>query len=151
MLTAKTRKAYFANMAAIGVIMFTLMTLFAQSSLMPTAEEWRQHKAAAPTPSETFSPNEVFSKIPTPVIVVAAIAAVIWIGGGNWIMVRQARRAGRPWWDSFNPLTPPGRNMDRRAWLQLALLVFLGFAVFSVGMNLVQPAPQPAVSAPPQN
>lgn len=91
--------------------------------------------------------GEAVSLFPTPVIVVFALVAAIWMAGGLWITIRQARKAGRPWWACFNPLTPVGRYMDRRSWLQLILVVVFGFVVFWVGLELSMTS-QPGGTAP---
>lgn len=142
MMTAKTRRAYFAVMALIAVIMLSLFAFLNESGFVPSLEEVRQHQAEAP------SPEEVLSNAPTSVLVTFGLIAVIWIGGGNWILIRQARKAGRRWWEHLNPLNPPFRDMDWKAWVQMALLGVVALLVASLGAQLTADRPPATADAP---
>ena len=74
------------------------------------------------------------------------VAGTIWIVGGNYIILRQRRKAGESWIMALNPFAP-FRYMDRRSWLQLLLLVFLSLVVAQVG--LVRRPPHLSQSATP--
>jgi uncharacterized membrane protein YhaH (DUF805 family) len=134
-MTAKTRKAHFAYFAATTIITLVLFGFLTETGVMPSAENFPQRRTDVP------ATKDVLSQLPTGFLVTVAIVGMIWFGGINWILIRQARKAGRPWWDPFIPFTPPFRDMDQRSWLQVFLLVFLGFAVFSVGLNFLQQVP----------
>jgi type II secretory pathway component PulF len=136
---AQTRKAYWTYNALIGAVMLVMFGLMRLAGLIPSTEQLREHQAKAPPP------QEVLSNLPTSFLVLVGLVGLIWIGGGNWIVIHQRRKAGRSWWDCFNPFNPPFRDMNRKAWLQVALLAVFSLVVFSVGLNLIHGA-APAAS-----
>lgn len=143
MMTAKTRKAHWGYFALVMFLATILLSVLGASGLMPSAEQMRQHQVKSP------SPGKALANLPAPALVTLGLAAVIWFGGGNWILIRQRRKAGRSWWECLNPFNPPFRDMDRRSWLQLILLALFGVVVISVGLELTMPAVQPAASISP--
>ena len=142
---AQTRKAYWSYNGLIAAVMLAMFGLLTTAGLIPSTEHLRQQQAEAPPA------HEILSNFPTSNLVLFGLVAVIWIGGGNWIIIRQNRKAGRPWWYSFNPFNPPFRYMDGKSWVQLILLAFLSLAVFSIGANLIERSPQHAGSEMSEN
>jgi hypothetical protein len=144
-MTAKSRKTYFVGTALIAVIMLSFFAIMTESGLMPSLEEVRQHQAEAPPL------KEVLSNVPTSVSVAFGFTAVIWIGGGNWILIRQTRKAGRRWWEYLNPLNPPFRDMDWKAWAQMALLGVFALFAASIGAQLTAERPPDAPNLQSEN
>lgn len=132
-MMAKTRRAYFVNYAVAAVIMLGTYAYLSAIGVIPSTEQIA--KGYQPPPS----PEEVVPRLPLPLIVSIALAAVIWAGGVHYVVARQARKAGRSVWSILNPLNPPFRDLDGRSWLQIALVIILGFVVVSVGLSLSEP------------
>lgn len=139
--TAKTRKAYLGYIAAAATAMFAMFMVLSASDFFPSPTQIDRQKI------EALSAEKALSKTPVPVVVVATIFGLLWIGGGNWIMIRRRRQAGRSWRESLNPFNPPFRDMDGKTWMQLALLAVLCFSVLSVGLNMAQRSVEPAPAA----
>jgi uncharacterized membrane protein YhaH (DUF805 family) len=142
---AQTRRAYWIYNGVIAVVMLVMFGLLSAAGLMPSTEKLRQLQAEAPPP------QDMLSQIPTSYLVLFGLIAVVWIGGGNWIVIRQKRKAGRSWWDCFNPLNPPFRDMNGIAWLQIALLMVFSLVVLGVGLELIQDIGPAASGGPPAN
>jgi hypothetical protein len=145
MFTAKTRKAHWGYFALTMLLGTILMSILDASGWIPSKEAFEQR------PAETPAPLEAFSRLPTPFLVTIGLAAIIWCGGANLVLIRQRRKAGRSWWESLNPLNPPFREMDGKAWIQIALLAILAFAVVSVGVDLAEVTRPDATASPPKN
>lgn len=128
MFTAKTRKGHWASFGLLMLVVSLLSAGLSESGIFPSQDTLAE-QSVQPSPP----------LLPTPVVVSFALAAVIWIGGGNWIVIRQRRKSGRSWADSLNPFNPPFRDMDRRAWKQIVLLGLLSLLVASVGAELSKP------------
>lgn len=91
MVRAKTRSAYWKNTALFaGPIL--LVFLFANGAgLIPEAP---------PRPSAPPSPQDVLGKMPTSQVILLALVAAIWIGGGNLLFHFYNRRLGKKWWQA---------------------------------------------------
>lgn len=117
---AKNRAAYWKNIALfVGPIALTF--LFADAAgLLP--------EATTPPPT---APNlqEVFERMPTRQVILLAVVAVVWIGGGNLLSYFQNRRLGKRWWQGMNPLDPPFKDFNGR---EMAIL--LALATVSLGL-----------------
>jgi len=135
-MTAKTGKDSAINFALTQGLGVVLLLLFSISGIGPSSEELRRAQSQAPKAEEMLKamPWELF------------VAGTIWIVGGNYIILRQRRKAGESWIKALKPFAP-FRYMDRRSWLQLLLLVFLSLAVAQVG--LVRRPPHLSQSATP--
>jgi hypothetical protein len=136
MMTAKTGKAFAINFGLAQGLGIVLLLLFPISGMGLSPEELRQVQGQAPNAQEMLRamPWELF------------VAGMMWIVGGNYIMIRQRRKAGESWIKALSPFAPL-RYMDGRSWLQLLLLVFLSLAVTQAG--LVRSPPHLPRSATP--
>ena len=124
-ITAKTSKAMAINFVLAQAVGLVALVIFSISGLGPSPEEWRHAQSRAPKPEEMLKaiPWEFF------------IAGAIWLLGGNYIVLRQRRKAGESWIQALNPFGPLVRYMDGRSWWQLLLLVFLTLAVAQIGLT----------------
>jgi hypothetical protein len=78
------------------------------------------------------------------------IAAGMWIIGGNYILLRQRRKAGESWMQALNPFAPSGRHMDGRSWLQVLLLLFVSLALAHMGLARSAHLPKGATAIQPR-
>ena len=141
MMTAKTRKGYARNFALCMILGIVISSVLLNSGLGPSPEELRQAQNQAPKPGEMLRslPWEVF------------VAGGIWVIGGNYILLRQRRKAGESWRKVVNPFTSPVPYMNGRSWLQLLLLAFLSLALAQLGLaRHGQPIPGSALVAQPK-
>lgn len=130
MVRAKTRTAYWKNIALfVGPIL--LVFLFANSAgLMPEA----------PTPPANLpSPQNVFVNMPTGQLILLAIGVALWIGGGNLLFHFHNRRLGKKWWQAMNPLDPPFKDFNTREWLILGVLVVASLGLMALAISIGQP------------
>ena len=128
---AKNRAAYWKNIALfVGPIL--LVFLFANAAgLMP--------EAPTPPPAPP-SPQDVFAKMPTSQVMLLALVAVVWIGGGNLLFYFHNRRLGKRWWQAMNPLDPPFKDFNSREWLILVALVIVSLGLMALAISVTQPA-----------
>ncbi len=131
---ARTPWMLFLRWGLIILIALAWQIHFTDSFLM-------QHEVRTPPPLEEALPAP--SELPAPLLISLVLAAVIWVGGINWVVIRQRRRIGRGWAEILNPFNSPFRDMDRKAFMQIAVLAALGLAVVTVGAELSVPD-QPA-------
>lgn len=129
MMMTKTSKGVAINFAlgiGVGLVISVILSI---SGLGPSSEELRQAQNQAPKSEEMLRaiPWEIF------------VAATMWMIGGNYILLRQRRKAGESWGEALNPFAPFGRHMDRRSWSQILLLVFLSLAVAQFGLGRNSP------------
>ncbi|MDP3539015.1 MAG: hypothetical protein Q8S26_09995 [Azonexus sp.] len=130
MVRAKTRPAYWKNIALfVGPIL--LVFLFANAAgLMPEA----------PTPPAPPSPQDVLGEMPTSQIVLLALVAALWIGGGNLLFHFHNRRLGKKWWQAMNPFNPPFKDFNTREWLILVALAIVSLGLMALAISVGLPA-----------
>ena len=130
MMRAKTRSAYWKNIA-LFVVPILMVFLFADySGLTP--------KALKPPPV-SLNFQDVFGRMPTAQRIAVIAMAVLWIGGGNLLFYLHSRRLGKRWWQVMNPLDPPFKDFDAREWL---ILLFLAVASLGIGASAIFSGPQ---------
>ena len=131
MVRAKTRAAYWKNIALFaGPIL--LVFLFANGAgLMP--------EAPTPPPAPP-SPQDVFGKMPASQVILLAMVAAVWIGGGNLLFHLHNRRLGKKWWQAMNPLDPPFKDFSSREWSILVVLVIVSLGLMALAISVGQPA-----------
>jgi hypothetical protein len=129
MLRAKTPRAYLQNLALFAVPMLATfglaqLTGFIDFTAPPTN-----------TPSSSGRPKPTFSLAQA---VLMALAACVWIGGGNVLMYRHTKRMGRSFWSNFNPLKSAFREFNPREWITFALLAAVALALGALAIALGQ-------------
>lgn len=129
MLKAKTRPQY---LKAIALFVLPILATFALGELS-------SFKSAAPAPqapAPTLTLEQAFSGFSFAQGLLLALAAVIWIGGGNLLLWRIHKRAGRSFWRAMNPLNPPFRDFTGRDWFVLIVLAAASMSLAVIAMNL---------------
>lgn len=84
-------------------------------------------------------PQNVFEKMPTSQLILLAMVAAIWIGGGNLLFHYHNRRVGKKWWQAMNPLDPPFKDFNSREWLVLGGLVVVSLGLMAIAISIGQP------------
>jgi hypothetical protein len=133
MLKAKTRAQYFK---AIALFVLPILVTFSLGNLSSFKSPSPVPQAPAPAPTL----EQAFSGFTFAQGVLLALAAVIWIGGGNLLLWRIHRRAGRSFWSAMNPLNPPFRDFVGRDWVMLAALAAASMVLGSIALGLGQGA-----------
>jgi hypothetical protein len=127
-LTAKTLRAYLLNFALFAVPMLATLGLAQVTGFMDFT-----------APPKNTPPPEigipVFSRTQA---VLLALAACIWIGGGNVLMHRHTKRMGRSFWSNFNPLKPAFRDFNGQEWTIFAVLVVAALALGAIAIHVGQ-------------
>ena len=115
MVRAKNRVDYWKNIVLFAIPILLALFLAKNSGLM---------KEAPSTPPPGMpSAVEIFEKMPAEQILLIGLAALIWIGGGNFLFSMHNRRLGKKWWQALNPLEPPFKDFNSREWLILCALI----------------------------
>ncbi|MDP3331953.1 MAG: hypothetical protein Q8S55_08170 [Methylococcaceae bacterium] len=60
---------------------------------------------------------------------------VIWVVGGNILVIRHYRRTGKPWFASLNPLSFPFKNFNRAEWV--AFLAIMASSLVSLAVAVI--------------
>jgi hypothetical protein len=129
--TAKTSGAiaiYYLLLIGVSLVAWPL---FMALGLGPSPEELQKFQ------NQALKPEEIINALPWEFFV----AGAIWIIGGNYILIRQRRKAGQSWKQVLNPFAPFVRHMDRWSYLQLLLMVLLSLAVANAGLGRVGQLP----------
>jgi hypothetical protein len=131
MVRAKTRAGYWKNIA-LFICPILLVFLFANAAgLMPEVQ--------TPPPAPP-SAQDVFGKMPSSQVILLAVVAAVWIGGGNLLFHFHNRRLGKRWWQAMNPLNPPFKDFNSREWSILAALVTVSLGLMAFAISIGQPA-----------
>lgn len=131
MVRAKTRPTYWKNIALfVGPILLVFL-LASAAGLMP--------EAPAPPPAPP-SPQDVWGKMPTSQIVLLAVGAAVWIGGGNLLFHFHNRRLGKRWWQAMNPFDPPFKDFNAKEWSILGALVIVSLGLMALAISVGQSA-----------
>ena len=126
-ITAKTSGATAIHYLLLIGVSIVAWPLFIASGLGPSPEELQKFQ------NQALKPEEIIKALPWEFFV----AGAIWIIGGNYILIRQRRKAGQSWKQVLNPFAPFVRHMDRWSYLQLLLVACLSLAVANVGLGRV--------------
>lgn len=127
---AKTRTAYWKNIALFTVPILLVFVFATNAGLMPVV--------TMPPPAPPSIEN-YFDQISTTQKALLIVAGVIWIGGGNLLFYFHKRRLGQKWWQGLNPLDPPFKDFNTQEWLILLGLVILSLSIGAAAINVTQP------------
>ena len=133
MIRAKNRKDYLKNIALFVLPILSVFVLAYFGGLMQFPDV-----AKAP-PAQVPSAQEIFSKMPTPQLILLGLAGCIWLIGGNVLFFFHKRRVGKSWWQSMNPLEPLFKDFNGREWSILIVLVVSTFIFVGAAMSFNQP------------
>ena len=130
MVRARTRSAYWKNIALFAGPILLVFLLANGAGLMPETP---------PPPSVPPSPQDAFGKMPTSQVILLALVAAIWIGGGNLLFHFHNRRLGKKWWQAMNPLDPPFKDFNSQEWSILVALVVVSLGLIALAISIGQP------------
>jgi len=65
-----------------------------------------------------------------------ALAAVVWLGGGNLLVARHYVRRGKSPWSGFKPFAFPFANFNGLKWLALFGLAVLSLSLGALAISL---------------
>ena len=133
MIRAKNRKDYLKNIALFVLPILSVFLLAHLGGLIQFPD-----MAKAP-PLQVPSAQEIFSKMPTPQLILLGIAGCIWLIGGNILFFLHKRRVGKSWWQFMNPFEPPFKDFNGREWLVLIALIVSTFIFAGAAMSFNQP------------
>ena len=143
MIRAKSHKDYLKNIALFVLPILSVFLLAHLGGLMEFPD------MADASPPQVPLAQDIFSKMPTPQLVLLMIAGSIWLIGGNVLFFLHKRRVGKNWWQFMNPLEPPFKDFNGKEWSILIILVVSTFIVAGAAMSFNQPtSPSHNKSAP---
>ena len=94
-------------------------------------------KFGNPPPVATTRPlPSPFASMPAIQVLFLALAAVVWLGGGNLLVARHYVRRGKSPWSGFKPFAFPFANFNGLEWLALFGLAVLSLSLGALAISL---------------
>jgi hypothetical protein len=129
MLTAKSQRAYLAN---IALFVLPILAVFGLGHLTGAVD----FNAA---PKNELSVEHAAPQLSWIQVLLMSVAGGLWIIGGNVLMYRHTKRMGRSFWSILNPFQPQFRDFTGREWASLAVLAVGTLLLGAVAMSLGSP------------
>ena len=130
---ARTRRTYWISIGLFVVPILLVLWLAELSglSVFPSVSTPRD-----PSLVDNSIPD-MLGMLPGSQLLLIALAALIWVGGGYVLFWKHCRRVGKSWWTALNPLDPPMKDFNAKEWsaagLLLVLSMFFGWLALAMG------------------
>lgn len=129
-LRAKTSTEYFKNVVLFVLpilVVFVLADMAGLADLPPPMPK---------EPVEALRPSEIFSQLSLLQLILLGAASVVWIVGGNILMLAHLRRTGKRWWVLLNPFRPPFGEFSSKEWSILGGLLVVSMVLGIAALNV---------------
>jgi hypothetical protein len=127
---AKTSTEYFKNILLFVLPILAVFVLADMAGLVEFPPAMPKEPVEAPRPSEIFSQLSLLQ------LILLGAAAVVWIAGGNILMLAHLRRTGKRWWVLLNPFRPPFGEFSSKEWSILGGLLVASMVLGIAALNV---------------